>query len=157
MERTYEFPSSPDTEGDDNRNRGAWTSSWSWSDILVRLPFQFTRNLAFYNKMTLADEKPMSGEMEKGPESVSTHSALPIIIDSPEERRLVRKLDGRIMPIACVLYLFACECRLSVSIKWILAEPPQQILIERIWAMLVFRDCPKIHYMEIPQAYCLTG
>ncbi|KZT03825.1 MFS general substrate transporter [Laetiporus sulphureus 93-53] len=28
-------------------------------------------------------------------------------IGSPEERRLVKKLDGRIMPIACILYLFA--------------------------------------------------
>jgi hypothetical protein len=28
---------------------------------------------------------------------------------SPEERRLVRKLDSRIMPLACILYLFACE------------------------------------------------
>ena len=27
----------------------------------------------------------------------------------PEERRLVRKLDSRIMPLACILYLFACE------------------------------------------------
>lgn len=26
-----------------------------------------------------------------------------------EERRLVRKIDLRIMPIACVLYLFACK------------------------------------------------
>ena len=25
------------------------------------------------------------------------------------EKRLLRKLDGRILPIACVLYLFACE------------------------------------------------
>lgn len=33
---------------------------------------------------------------------------------TPEERRLVRKLDGRIMPLACVLYLFAC--RLSPSL-----------------------------------------
>jgi hypothetical protein len=28
-----------------------------------------------------------------------------------EERRLVRKIDGRILPIACVLYLFACSFR----------------------------------------------
>lgn len=27
-----------------------------------------------------------------------------------EERQLVRKLDMRIMPMACILYLFACEC-----------------------------------------------
>lgn len=26
-----------------------------------------------------------------------------------EERALVRKLDNRILPIACLLYLFACE------------------------------------------------
>ena len=26
-----------------------------------------------------------------------------------EERALVRKLDWRIMPIACIMYLFACE------------------------------------------------
>lgn len=28
---------------------------------------------------------------------------------SPAEKRLVRKLDSRIMPLACILYLFACE------------------------------------------------
>jgi hypothetical protein len=28
---------------------------------------------------------------------------------SPEERRLVRKLDLRIMPLLSILYLFACE------------------------------------------------
>ncbi len=26
-----------------------------------------------------------------------------------EEKRLVRKLDTRILPIVCILYLFACE------------------------------------------------
>lgn len=26
-----------------------------------------------------------------------------------EERRLVRKLDRRILPIACLMYLFACQ------------------------------------------------
>lgn len=26
-----------------------------------------------------------------------------------EEKRLIRKLDRRILPIACLLYLFACE------------------------------------------------
>ena len=28
---------------------------------------------------------------------------------SPEEQRLVRKLDIRILPITCLMYLFACE------------------------------------------------
>lgn len=27
-----------------------------------------------------------------------------------QERKLVRKLDRRILPILCLLYLFACEC-----------------------------------------------
>jgi hypothetical protein len=29
---------------------------------------------------------------------------------SVEERRLVRKLDCRILPITCLMYLFACQC-----------------------------------------------
>lgn len=29
--------------------------------------------------------------------------------NSKEERKLVRKLDGRILPIACLMYLFARE------------------------------------------------
>ena len=29
-------------------------------------------------------------------------------VQSPEERRLVRKLDMRILPLACLMYLFAC-------------------------------------------------
>lgn len=33
---------------------------------------------------------------------------------TPEERRLVRKLDGRIMPLACILYLFACTSFISI-------------------------------------------
>jgi hypothetical protein len=32
------------------------------------------------------------------------------------ERRLVRKLDGRILPIACILYLFACSYHIRLSI-----------------------------------------
>ena len=38
------------------------------------------------------------------------------VVDSTEEKRLVRKLDRRILPITCILYLFACTCILySVS------------------------------------------
>lgn len=66
------------------------------------------------DEMTLADEKAMAEVDEKigktAVTSLSPVSDAPIVIDSPEERRLVRKLDGRIMPIVCILYLFACEC-----------------------------------------------
>lgn len=34
---------------------------------------------------------------------------------NPEERKLVRRLDKRILPITCLLYLFACECLKSLS------------------------------------------
>jgi hypothetical protein len=32
-------------------------------------------------------------------------------LNADEERRLVRKLDRRILPIACLMYLFACRLR----------------------------------------------
>lgn len=32
------------------------------------------------------------------------------IIDAAAEKRLVRKLDWRILPVLCLLYLFACTC-----------------------------------------------
>lgn len=34
---------------------------------------------------------------------------------SPEEKALVWKLDKRILPITCLLYLFACEYLLEVT------------------------------------------
>lgn len=40
----------------------------------------------------------------------------PTEAEKAAERKLVRKLDKRIMPIACLLYLFACKspCRPAV-------------------------------------------
>ncbi len=29
-------------------------------------------------------------------------------VDDEDERRLVKKLDRRVLPIACLMYLFAC-------------------------------------------------
>ena len=29
--------------------------------------------------------------------------------DTEEEKALVRKIDGRILPVICLVYLFACE------------------------------------------------
>src|SRR5882762_3614976 len=34
---------------------------------------------------------------------------------TPEERMLVRKLDTRILPITCLMYLFACQSRFFLS------------------------------------------
>jgi hypothetical protein len=35
--------------------------------------------------------------------------ARPPCLNADEERRLVSKLDRRILPIACLMYLFACR------------------------------------------------
>lgn len=46
------------------------------------------------------------------------NSAAPSFVEvSQEEKRLVRKLDSRIMPIACILYLFACESSLLFCVS----------------------------------------
>lgn len=58
-------------------------------------------------------EKHTSSFDEKAPgvdvDVVQPDSALLAI----EERRLVRKIDWRIIPIACAVYLFACKYALS--------------------------------------------
>ena len=37
------------------------------------------------------------------------------LVGSVEEKRLVRKLDVRILPITCLLYFCACTCVFPVS------------------------------------------
>lgn len=51
---------------------------------------------------------------EKSPDGSSVGEE-PIVV-SVEERQLVRRLDRRILPIACLMYLFACKSFLSDSI-----------------------------------------
>lgn len=58
------------------------------------------------------DEKPdvKLDEAALGPPSVQSDSdVLHEGSMSVEERRLLRKLDRRILPITCLLYLFACQ------------------------------------------------
>jgi hypothetical protein len=54
------------------------------------------------------DEKDDPKVDEAAYESVSAPSAQEEPV-SHEERLLVRKLDRRILPIACLMYLFACQ------------------------------------------------
>lgn len=63
----------------------------------------------------MTSEKPYESQLTKGYdeklESGSDESSQPQALDPDrlaEEKRLVRKLDKRILPIACLLYLFAC-------------------------------------------------
>ncbi|PCH35272.1 MFS general substrate transporter [Wolfiporia cocos MD-104 SS10] len=59
----------------------------------------------------MRDEEPKNvanDEKQAQIDEVENVSPVPAAVQySPEERRLVRKLDARIMPIACLLYLFA--------------------------------------------------
>ena len=49
---------------------------------------------------------------------------------SVEERRLVRKLDCRILPITCLMYLFSCQY-LERSISAFFTYPPQPLDLDR--------------------------
>ncbi|KAJ6472639.1 MFS general substrate transporter [Mycena vulgaris] len=56
-------------------------------------------------KHAMEDNKPSEdAKLESASASASVSS---LIVDPEEERRLVRKLDRRILPITCLLYLFA--------------------------------------------------
>lgn len=46
-------------------------------------------------------------------EDAPSRSASIVSVDEHAERRLVRKIDTRILPILCLLYLFACKTRRS--------------------------------------------
>ena len=50
-----------------------------------------------------AAEKNIGMVMEEAPAPATSWAG------TAEEKRLVRKLDMRIMPLTCLLYLFACE------------------------------------------------
>ena len=63
-------------------------------------------------------------------------------VSEEEERRLVRKLDRRILPIACLLYLFACQSDFGRSTLTFLAYTMttyDQTWTEVIWVTLVCR------------------
>jgi hypothetical protein len=51
---------------------------------------------------------PSSDETRKETKSTYDADGNKPIATSDEEKRLVRKLDRRILPITCLLYLFAC-------------------------------------------------
>lgn len=62
--------------------------------------------MAHDEKTSYVDEKQADSTVEHAPVSATEFEA------TPEEKRLVRRLDMRIMPIACAMYLFACKSHL---------------------------------------------
>jgi hypothetical protein len=71
------------------------------------------------------DEKPEVKHEEAAFEPSSVQSDVQPGVPSVEERRLLRKLDRRILPITCLLYLFACQCfKFDRFILTFLTYPP---------------------------------
>jgi hypothetical protein len=59
--------------------------------------------------LSVSDEEVKIGIDEKSREAqIEETSSFVALENSEEERQLVRKLDYRILPIACCLYLCAC-------------------------------------------------
>ena len=61
-------------------------------------------------------EEKQAEDVDGGPDEDGEMLSATKYEGTPEERKLVRKLDGRIMPLACVLYLFACTSPISISL-----------------------------------------
>ena len=59
----------------------------------------------------LPNDKEDSYSDEKGrvEETREVQSLAADSYESPEEKALIRKIDMRILPIACLMYLFACN------------------------------------------------
>jgi hypothetical protein len=65
---------------------------------------------------SLSDEEAKLGYEEKPREAqIEVTSSLVALEQLQEEKKLVRKLDVRILPIACLLYLCACTYCLLFS------------------------------------------
>lgn len=62
-------------------------------------------------------------------------------VPSVEERRLLRKLDRRILPITCLMYLFACQYFEfdRFYINFLNSLPRPQTWTEVIWVTHVYR------------------
>jgi hypothetical protein len=110
--------------------------------------------------MSDLDNKDTVYADEKGRESQSDTEEQDVLPKekTPEETKLVRKLDARILPITCLLYLFACT--LLRYFKYI---PFQKLtFLSKIWigptsATLAFKVYPVTLCMAILLVICSTG
>jgi hypothetical protein len=74
----------------------------------------------------MSDEEKRASFNEKPAQFTSEAGVINLSATPEEEKRLVRKLDRRILPILCLLYLFACGFNFSQadSINVILIGEP---------------------------------
>lgn len=74
-----------------------------------------------------------------------------------QERRLVRRLDMRLMPVLCALYLFACEYPRSASARCGIDLARLQTWIGSTWGMPGCKDYLRTSYTETQLASYSTG
>lgn len=67
------------------------------------------------------DEAAIEGRVEEV-EKEELAAVVPSSTKSALERRLVRKLDMRIMPMICAMYLFSCKSRSTACLNGTLAD-----------------------------------
>ncbi|KAI0792392.1 MFS general substrate transporter [Abortiporus biennis] len=65
------------------------------------------------DKARYADEKTTVDQVETGSVKEELPAPATTYEGTPEEKALLRRLDMRIMPLACILYLFACKTNLG--------------------------------------------
>jgi hypothetical protein len=109
------------------------------------------------NNAGYANEKGQDVQLETAfdkPSALGKPSALQQTI---EERKLVRKLDRRILPIACLLYLFACVFSFCYFLVIPRLTDMAKIWTGPTWAMLVFKAYPRILYTGTLLAIYSTG
>ena len=58
---------------------------------------------------TMSDTEKNAASIDEKVEVAPDVGTTAVSYTPEEERALVRKLDWRIMPIACIMYLFACK------------------------------------------------
>jgi hypothetical protein len=113
---------------------------------------------------TMSNDAENNAGYEKGQDvQLETAFDKPSALDKPsdalqtiEEKKLVRKLDRRILPIACFLYLFACMFFFLLTVIPRLTDMAK-IWTGPTWAMLVFKVYPRILYTGTLLAICLIG
>ena len=76
---------------------------------------------------------------------------------STDEKQLVRKVDMRIMPLTCLLYLFACKFLCTVSAPIGLLLTWTQSLTGLILGTRDYKVFQRMHWMETQPVHYLTG
>ncbi len=78
-------------------------------------------------------------------------------VDDENERRLVKKIDRRILPIACLMYLFACtSVSRSLFVQGLNCDNIQS-LTAPTWAMLASKAFLRTPSTETRLVSSLTG